>query len=86
MKYTSECLVSQVFSDSHYDVWVVKMPDMPTETYGIVNKNTGVIENLQPNFFNARALASQFSKWLREDGEPDMSDLLRKMSTNVPVN
>ena len=54
----------QVHENEHYAVFVTRMPDMTFDTYGIVNKETGVIEQLQPNLYNARYIADQFNKWL----------------------
>ena len=85
LPHANKCLIKRVYTDSHYDVWIVKMEDMLTETYGIVNSETGVIENLQPNLFNAKALAKQFSLWLREpDEEYDFSKVLR--GPDAPIN
>jgi hypothetical protein len=72
-----------VHSEKYYEVWVVKFDDMPAFTYAIVNKDTGVIENLQPILANAKTLAKQFSSWL--DGENPNEEALRLMSTS-PVN
>lgn len=79
LEYTSKYLVHKIHEEAYYDVWIVKMPDMDMETYGIINKQTGVIENLQPNIFNAKALAFQFSKWLEGEHEKDVdvAELLR---------
>ena len=87
LEHTSKCLVEKIHEESHYDVWVVKMPDMDIETYGVVNKQTGIIENLQPNIFNAKALAFQFSKWLQGESEHnvDIAELLRG-ANDAPLN
>lgn len=87
LEYTEKCLVRQIYTDTHYEVWIVKMEDMLVETYGIINRETGVIENLQPNLFNATALAKQFSKWARgeEEEQVDISMMLRGAS-DAPLN
>ena len=53
-----------IHENDYYTVHVVQMPDMSFATYGIINKETGVIEQLQPNLYNARYIADQFNKWL----------------------
>jgi hypothetical protein len=87
LEYTQKVLVSKIHSESFYDVWIVKMPDMDIETYGVVNRETGVIENLQPNIFNAKALAYQFSKWLEGgmEQEIDIAAIL-KGASDAPLN
>ena len=82
LEFTKKCLIDKIHEENHYDVWIVKMPDMEIETYGIVNRVTGVIENLQPNIFNAKALAFQFSKWL--DGDKNDLDDVEKILRGVP--
>ena len=57
-------LKQMVHDNQNYFVAVVRMPDMSFDTYGIINKETGVIEQLQPNLYNARYIADQFNKWL----------------------
>ena len=61
-----------VHSNENYDVRVVRLPDMSFNTYGIVNRSTGVIEQVQPNLYNATYIAEQFNKWLVTG--PDSSD------------
>jgi hypothetical protein len=68
----------------HYEVWVIQFEDMPAMTYGIVNKNTGVIENIQPVLANAQTLAKQFSKWLDSEDNPD--ELALRLMTTGPLN
>lgn len=55
-----------VHENAQYIVHVARMPDMTFDTYAVVNKRTGVIEQLQPNLYNATLIADQFSKWLTE--------------------
>lgn len=71
--------VARIHEEKHYEVWVVKFDDMPAMTYGIINKDTGVIENLQPILSNAKTLAKQFSAWLDGDDPNEMA--LRLMSS-----
>ena len=74
--------IRPVFTDSsHYEVWIVHFEDMPTTTYGIINKETQVIENIQPNLSNATTMAKQFSVWL--DGSNPNEEALRLLSTTV---
>lgn len=60
-EFTCKMLVHE---NDNYVVHVVRMPDMSFDTYGIINKETGVVEQLQPNLYNARYIAEQFNKWL----------------------
>jgi hypothetical protein len=76
--------IRQVHEEQHYTVWIVKFDDMPAMTYGVVNKDTDVIENLQPILYNAKTLAKQFSAWL--EGENPSEEALRLMSTGPAMN
>lgn len=70
-----------VHGNETYSVNVVRMPDMTFDTYGIINRETGVIEQIQPNLYNAKYIADQFDKWLRvgPSSEDEVDALLRSM-------
>ena len=53
-----------VYSNENYSVRVVKMPEMDFSTYGVINKKTDVIEQLQPILYNAQYIADQLNRWL----------------------
>ncbi len=69
-----------VYDNDIYRVQVVKMPDMYFETYGIINNETKVIEHLQPILWNAKHIADQLKRWLKDgpDGSDIMDSLLLK--------
>lgn len=73
-------------SNENYMVVVVRMPDMDFDTYGIINKETLVLEQIQPNLYNAKFIADQFNKWLLEgpsgDEETDVSAFLELFGGN----
>lgn len=60
-----------VYSNKHYNVHVVRMPDMTFDTYGIINSKWQVIEQVQPNLHNAKYIADQFAKWLETGPDSD---------------
>ena len=62
---------SVVHTNDNYAVQVVKMPDMAFSTYAVINRETGVIEQLQPNLYNAKYIATQFDKWLTSGPDDD---------------
>lgn len=76
--------VDLIHSERHYEVWSVKFVDMPAMTYGIVNKETRVIENLQPVLPNAKVIAKKFSEWL--EGTTPEEDLLKIMVGHSGLN
>lgn len=83
-EFTEKCLIDLIHSESHYEVWIVKVPDMDVETYGVVNKQTRLIESLQPNIFNAKAIAKKFSEWLNEDElGTGVADVLRQVTDST---
>ena len=60
-----DAVLKQVVHETeHYTVCVARLPDMYFDTYAIVNKGTGVIEQIHPNLYNARYIAEQFNRWL----------------------
>ena len=72
-----------IYRARHYSVFIAKMPDLPSETYAIVNNDTNVIENLQPILYNARKVADEFSKWL--DGEDRNHDgVMQELDLGMP--
>ena len=77
-----------VHENGNYFVAVVRMPDMSFDTYGIVNKETGVIEQLQPNLYNARYIADQFDKWLTSGptDEDEVESILAQFSKGGSIN
>ena len=77
-----------VHENQSYFVAVVRMPDMTFDTYGIVNKETGVIEQLQPNLYNARYIADQFNKWLTSgpSDEDEVESILAQFNNSGKVN
>jgi hypothetical protein len=78
----------KVHENEYYSVFVTRMPDMSFDTYGIVNRETGVIEQLQPNLYNARYIANQFNKWLTvgPSDEDEVSDVLAQFQSGGKVN
>lgn len=66
-----------VYDNGTYRVQVVKMPDMHFETYGVINNDTKVIEQLQPILWNAQHIADQLSRWLKEG--PNAGDVMDSM-------
>lgn len=77
-----------VHENENYIVRVVHMSDMSFETYGIINKETGVIEQLQPNLYNARYIADQFNKWLTigPDHEDEVDSVLAQFNSGGKAN
>ncbi len=81
-------LKQTVHDNKNYFVAVVRMPDMSFDTYGIVNKETGVVEQLQPNLYNAKYIADQFDKWLTigPTDDDEVESILAQFSGNGKVN
>jgi hypothetical protein len=81
-------LKQTVHDNKNYFVAVVRMPDMSFDTYGIINKETGVVEQLQPNMYNAKYIADQFDKWLTigPTDEDEVESILAQFSGNGKVN
>lgn len=61
----------KVYENETYTVHIVRIPDMFFDTYGIINRKTGVIEQVHPNMFNVCKIADQFDRWLREGADDD---------------
>lgn len=86
---TMEAVIKDAVHDNQtYFVAVVRMPDMSFDTYGIINKETGVIEQLQPNLYNARYIADQFNKWLTTGptDEDEVDSVLAQFSGGGKAN
>ena len=66
--------------NQNYQVQSVRMEDMSFSTYGVVNRVTGVIEQVQPNLYNAKMIADQFNRWLTT-GPEDEDDIEKVAST-----
>ena len=81
-------LKQTVHENQFYFVAVVRMPDMSFDTYGIINKETGVVEQLQPNLYNAKYIADQFNKWLATGptDEDEVESILAQYSNTGKVN
>ncbi len=81
-------LKQTVHDNKNYFVAVVRMPDMSFDTYGIINKETGVVEQLQPNMYNAKYIADQFDKWLTigPTDDDEVESILAQFQGNGKVN
>lgn len=73
-----------VYENDKYLVQVVKMPDMYFETYGVVNKDTAVIEQIQPILYNAQQIADQLARWLTRG--PSEEDIMDSMLLNMGMS
>lgn len=73
-----------VYENDKYLVQVVKMPDMYFETYGVVNKDTAVIEQIQPILYNAQQIADQLARWLTKG--PSEEDIMDSMLLNMGMS
>ena len=85
---TEAHIKTMVHENQNYFVSVVRMPDMSFDTYGIINKETGVIEQLQPNLYNATYIADQFDKWLvtGPTDEDEVESILAQFSKGGSIN
>lgn len=64
--------------NEEYVLAVVKLPDVPVDVYGIINKKYGVCEMSVSVLPQARESFAQFSKWAVEEVKgvlPDVSDV-----------
>lgn len=58
-----------------YQVWIIDAEALPHHTYGIVNLDTNVIEDMAPNLFNARNIAKQMDEWMASEVDsPDRGE------------
>jgi hypothetical protein len=64
-----------VYENSKYTVNIIRVPDMYFDTYGVINKDTKVIEQIHPNLYNARKIADQFDKWLLTGPDADDEEI-----------
>lgn len=61
-----------------YELAVVKLPDVPVDVYGIINKKYGVCEMSVSVLPQARESFAQFTKWTADEAKgplPDVSDV-----------
>ncbi len=70
-----------IYENAKYMVQVVKMPDMYFNTYGVVNKETKVIEQIQPILYNAKQIADQLERWITKG--PTEEDVMDSMLLNM---
>lgn len=70
-----------VYENGKFIVQVVKMPDMSFATYGVINKETEVIEQIQPILYNAKHIADQLDRWLTHG--PTEEDVMDSMLLNM---
>lgn len=73
--------VKQVIEESaHYRLAVVKLPDVPVDVYGVINKTYGVCEMSVSVFPQAKESFAQFNKWMDDSAKgadvlPDVHDV-----------
>lgn len=58
--------------NDHYQLAVVKLPDVPVDVYGIINKEHGVCEMSVSVLPQAKESFSQFTKWVTDAALPDV--------------
>lgn len=64
--------IKQVIKNgNHFDLCVVKLPDVHGDVYGIVNKQYGVCELSTSIISNARSMFKRFEEW---EETPDAAD------------
>lgn len=62
-------------ANEHYILAVVKLPDVPVDVYGVVNKEHNVCEMSVSVLPQAKESFAQFTKWMKEDDQPELPDL-----------
>lgn len=68
--------VKQIVAENeHYQLAVVKLPDVPVDVYGVINKQYGVCEMSVSVLPQAKESFAQFTKWVIEDLTPDLPDI-----------
>jgi hypothetical protein len=60
----------RLYENTNYAVHIVRVPDMHFDTYAVINKGTGVIEQIHPNRYNIEKIADQFDQWLVSGPSP----------------
>lgn len=75
----------QIYENVHYRVHVVRVPDMFFDTYAVINRSTGVVEQIHPNQFNVVKIADQFSRWLTHgpDEVDEQNSLLESFGIDI---
>ncbi len=64
-----------VYENELYEVRVVRVPDMFFDTYAIINKRTGVPEQIHPNQYNAMKISDQFERWLKNGADESDAEI-----------
>lgn len=77
-KATEVIIKDEIHENANYRVNVVRIPDMFFDTYAVINKGTGVIEQIHPNIYNVCKIADQFDRWIEvgPDDEDEVGYLL----------
>jgi hypothetical protein len=73
-----------IYENANYAVHVVRLPDMFFDTYAIINKKYGVIEQIHPNLFNVTKIADQFNDWIVNGGDGDDEGYVGDMFGSLP--
>lgn len=61
--------------NAHYQLAVVKLPDVPVDVYGVINKQYNVCEMSVSVLPQARESFGQFNKWMLEIENPALPNL-----------
>ena len=69
----------KVYDKGLYAVHVIKLDDSPGDCYGVVNKEFGIVENVQNILPNARDMCDKMNEWLE-------GQLTGRPATTVPGN
>lgn len=76
-----------VAETEHYTVTVMTLSDVPYETYGIRNKQTGCIEGIQSVLSQAMDMMDLFTTWLNarysKDKAPTKTEVLRNVFEQI---
>jgi hypothetical protein len=71
MEKTRTKILGEISNHGVYSVHIISLAEIPHDTYGIVNKETGIIEHVEQNLHNAQSIAKQMGRWLSDSRNPD---------------
>lgn len=73
--------IKKVVEESEfYQLAVVKLPDVPVDVYGIINKEHGVCEMSVSVLPQAKESLAQFTKWMSDSQLPDVHEAPSSLS------
>jgi hypothetical protein len=74
--------IKKVVEESEfYTLAVVKLPDVPVDVYGIINKEHGVCEMSVSVLPQAKESLAQFTKWMQDAALPDLHEGIGTLSS-----